>query len=178
MRLGHAEPRIGARPTGVLTQLIDELLGQSVQVGPGELLIDAVVLPRAIIKSVGDCRMASTPPSRSYRESSTVPASCALVTNGSAMFPAPRILKPCNPGQVNLYLLLTRRTRGPGSVIVRAVAADGGGQARKVRQGAFWGQMTDGCRAVPCARPARPTGIRQVANMRALPDVPRVRRSQ
>src|SRR6266516_239800 len=58
--------------------------------------------------------IASTPPRRSYREPSTVPTSCALVTNGSAMFPPSRILKPCNPGQVNLYLLLTRRTGGPG----------------------------------------------------------------
>jgi hypothetical protein len=40
----------------VLAQLIDELLGQPLQIGPGELLVDAVVLPRALIKGAGDCR--------------------------------------------------------------------------------------------------------------------------
>src|SRR5215831_18630653 len=57
--------------------------------------------------------MASTPPRRSYREPSTVPTSCALVTNGPTALPAPRILKPFSPGQVNLYLLLTDKTAGP-----------------------------------------------------------------
>src|SRR5215475_1587474 len=57
--------------------------------------------------------MASTPPRRSYREPSTVPTSCALVTNGPTAFPAPHILKPFSPGQVNLYLLLTDGTAGP-----------------------------------------------------------------
>src|SRR5262245_53375221 len=53
--------------------------------------------------------MASTPPRRSYREPSTVPTSCALVTNGPTAFPASHILKPCNRRQVNLYLPLTDR---------------------------------------------------------------------
>src|SRR5215831_19973051 len=53
--------------------------------------------------------MASTPPRRSYRESSTVPTSCALVTNGATVFPASHILKPFNRRQVNLYLPLTDR---------------------------------------------------------------------
>src|SRR5215471_9172157 len=51
--------------------------------------------------------MASAPPRRSYREPSTVPTCCALVTNGPAAFPASHILKRCNRRQVNLYLLLT-----------------------------------------------------------------------
>jgi hypothetical protein len=72
MRLFHAEPGVGARPAGVLAQLVDELLGQSLQVGPGELLIDAVVLPRTVIKARATAVMASTPPRRSYREPSTV----------------------------------------------------------------------------------------------------------
>src|SRR6516165_10371077 len=58
--------------------------------------------------------MASTPPRRSYREPSTVPTSCTLVTNGPMAFPASHILKPFNPGQVDLYLLLSDRTAGPG----------------------------------------------------------------
>src|SRR5215471_13619539 len=58
--------------------------------------------------------MASTPPRRSYREPSTVPTSCALVTNGATAFPASHILKRCNRRQVNLYLLLTDGTGGPG----------------------------------------------------------------
>jgi hypothetical protein len=65
MRRFHAEAGVGARPAGVLTQLVDELLGQSVQVGPGELLIDAAVLPRALVKGGATAVMASTPPSRS-----------------------------------------------------------------------------------------------------------------
>src|SRR5689334_227982 len=57
--------------------------------------------------------MASTPPSRSYREPSTVPTSCALVTNDPTAFPASHILKPCNRRQVTLYLPLTDRTGRP-----------------------------------------------------------------
>src|SRR5690242_15896768 len=56
MRLLHAEPGVGARPAGVLAQLIDELLGQPLQVRPGELLIDAAVAPRALIKGAGGRR--------------------------------------------------------------------------------------------------------------------------
>ena len=55
MRLFHAEAGVGARPAGVLAQLVDELLGQPLQVGPGELLIDAAILARTIIKGAGDC---------------------------------------------------------------------------------------------------------------------------
>src|SRR5205809_608914 len=56
MRLPHAEPGVGARPAGILTQLVDEFFRQPVQVGPGELLIDAVVLCCAIFKGAGDRR--------------------------------------------------------------------------------------------------------------------------
>jgi hypothetical protein len=56
MRLLHAEPRVGARSAGILAQLVDELFRQSVQVGPGELLVDAVVLRCAVFKGAGDCR--------------------------------------------------------------------------------------------------------------------------
>ena len=56
MRLPHIEPGVGARSAGILTQLVDELLRQPVQVGPGELLIDAVVLRSALFKGAGDCR--------------------------------------------------------------------------------------------------------------------------
>src|SRR5204863_3887348 len=72
-------------------------------------------LPARSSKARATAVMASTPPSRSYREPSTVPTSCALVTNGPATFPASHILKPGNRGQVNLYLLLTDRTGGPGA---------------------------------------------------------------
>src|SRR5215813_7725722 len=58
--------------------------------------------------------MASTPPRRSYREPSTVPTSCALVTNGPTAFPASHILKRCDRRRVNLYLPLTDRTADPG----------------------------------------------------------------
>ena len=56
MRLPHAEPGVGAGSAGVLAQLVDKLLMQPLQVGPGELLIDAVVLGCAIFKGAGDCR--------------------------------------------------------------------------------------------------------------------------
>ena len=56
MRLPHAEPGVGTRPAGIPTQLIDELFRQPVQVGPGELLVDAVVLGRALFKGAGDRR--------------------------------------------------------------------------------------------------------------------------
>src|SRR5215467_6269133 len=71
-------------------------------------------LPARSSKARATAVMASTPPRRSYREPSTVPTSCALVTNGPTAFPAPPNVKPFNPGQVNLYLLLTDRTGGPG----------------------------------------------------------------
>src|SRR5215475_12629700 len=71
-------------------------------------------LPARSSKARATAVMASTPPSRSYREPSTVPTSCALVTHGPTAFPASHIPKPCNPGQVDLYPLLTRRTAGPG----------------------------------------------------------------
>src|SRR5262249_53814557 len=61
--------------------------------------------------------MASTPPRRSYREPSTVPTPCALVTNGPTAFPASHILKPCNRRQVYLYLPLTDRTGRPGAAL-------------------------------------------------------------
>src|SRR5215467_4404227 len=72
-------------------------------------------LPARSSKARATAVMASTPPRRSYREPSTVPTSCALVTNGPTAFPAPHILKPGNRGQVNLYLLLTDRAGGLGA---------------------------------------------------------------
>src|SRR5215831_4674358 len=64
-------------------------------------------LPARSSKARATAVMASTPPRRSYREPSTVPTSCALVTNGPTVFPASHILKRCNRRRVNLYLLLT-----------------------------------------------------------------------
>src|SRR5438046_9327314 len=64
-------------------------------------------LPARSSKARATAVMASTPPSPSYREPSTVPTSCALVTNGPATFPASHIAKPGNQRQVNLYLLLS-----------------------------------------------------------------------
>src|SRR5215831_9972453 len=54
--------------------------------------------------------MASTPPRRSYREPSTAPTSCALVTNGATPFPHHTSSNLCHRRQVNLYPLLTDRT--------------------------------------------------------------------
>src|SRR5262252_7934369 len=71
-------------------------------------------LPARSSKARATAVMASTPPRRSYREPSTVPTSCALVTNGPTAFPASHILKRCNRRQVNLYLLLTDGAGGPG----------------------------------------------------------------
>jgi hypothetical protein len=56
MRLRHAAPRVSARPAGRLTDLVDELFDQPVYVGPGGLLVDAVVLHLAIYSGAGDCR--------------------------------------------------------------------------------------------------------------------------
>src|SRR6185437_16631886 len=54
MRRLHAEAGVGARSAATLAQLVDELLGQPLQVGPGELLVDAVVLRGAIFKGAGN----------------------------------------------------------------------------------------------------------------------------
>jgi hypothetical protein len=54
MRLPHVEPGVGARSAGILAHLVDELFRQPVQVGPGELLIDAVVPGCALFKGAGD----------------------------------------------------------------------------------------------------------------------------
>jgi hypothetical protein len=48
--------RVRARPTGGLTDLVDELFYQPVFLGPGELLVDAVVLHLAICNGADDCR--------------------------------------------------------------------------------------------------------------------------
>src|SRR5215472_4343661 len=114
MRLRHAEPGVGARPTGVLAQLVDELLGQSLQVGPGELLIDAVVLPGAIIESAGDRRDGIDSAEALIQGTLHSSTSCALVTNGPTAFPASHILKRYNRRQVYIYLPLTDRTADPG----------------------------------------------------------------
>lgn len=51
-----SEPGVGARSAGVLAKLVDEFFRQPVQVCPGELLLDAVVvLGCAIFEGANDC---------------------------------------------------------------------------------------------------------------------------
>src|SRR5262245_32010108 len=87
MRLPHVEPRVGARTAGILAQLVDELLMQPVQVGPGELLVDAVVLRCAIFKGPGDCRDGVDSAEALIQGTLHRSTSFALVTDGAAASP-------------------------------------------------------------------------------------------
>src|SRR5215471_15693685 len=126
MRLPHVEPRVGARPARILAQLVDELLMQPVQVGPGELLVDTVVLRCAIFKGAGDCRDGVDSAEALIQGTLHRSTSFALVADGAAASPRRTSSNRVIRRSGGFCLLLTDRAGVPvGSRSASATATRG-----------------------------------------------------